>query len=1253
MKTKYLLLLQATFILVGFLLCQEAKAAHVLQSRHYTTADGLASNTVRKIMQDSEGYLWFGTNNGISCYDGYTFKNYGSEAGLSDAIIRSIDEDEQHNLIVQTVRGHLYYFDKKAGHTIENSRIAAMSDNMQKQVLLQTKHPNPYNEILIDEKGCPWRISRNGDLLYTDPLGQEHVLPNIIDEHITISRAYIFHVCNLRNGLIGIATNGNGFFLYNPKDETLEHYRNEYDNPASTIMSDNILCVGEDHNGNIWLGYELLGISLISLEDHSGLSYLEPQKQHDERGSESNTVRAVYYDQTNQQLVVANRQKGIFTSSDTFTDLNEYITLENTVYCIKEGPDHTLWMGTRGSGLWHNGKYLQYNALDSTSLRSNDIYCLFFDQDQLHHHVLWVGTFGGGLSKAILPSDSKEPLHFKHYFLDDFGSRRVRSIQKDANGWFWIATSHGVYVFDPAQSDSTTLPMVHLTMEDGQLLSNEVRNLYVSKSGHVFISELGKGFAMTTVPSTADGYLQLTCEHYGIGQGLGNNMVQSFAEDPDGHIWLATEMGLSCFNPKEKNVMQNYLPSHTMAGNVFSEGDAAILPDHRIVFSGSRGAVIVNSQELKNRKSTAPKPHIIEKVVGHHDMHLTLTTFNFNVSPNAIRYSYNLNGSGWSPVTNINQIHLLQLSPGHYSLQVMAVNDAGMWSAPLDASFDIARPWYLRWWAITLWILLLLSQIWFLQKRYQARLKLRQHLRMEAELNEAKLIFFTNVSHEFRTPLTLIRGGLERIRESGLLPEALKQPMSLVDRNSDRLMHLVNQLLEFRRMENKMMSLRLEKMDIIGFIQELFSSFSDVAKQKKIHYELNCPQNAVVGYFDRSCIDKVLYNLLSNAIKYTPEMGRIILEVKVLPEPYNQLEICVIDNGVGIPEEQRDELFSRFNRSRYLSGSMGIGLSLCAALVEIHHGQIGFEPNPGGGSVFKVYLPLTQESYTQEDYLQTDVVLSDDPQPTPLPELLEPVNSQQVLVIEDNDDLREYIMHELSAYFKVESASNGEEGLQKIHDSEDNFDLVVTDIMMPGISGIEVIKRLRSDFSTSHIPIVALTALDSTNSKIEGLKAGVDAYLTKPFSTQLLLATLINLMNQRSRLREHFSSDRGVTAAPLVTTKQDKEFIERLDAIIDEQMGNADFSADDFANAMALGRTIFFRKVKGVTGYSPKEYLRICRMKRAASLIISSNQSLANIAYEVGINDPMYFSRCFKQQFGMTPTEFQQKNRNTAKTDEV
>ncbi len=1219
------------------------RAEHVLQSRHLTTADGLAANTVRHIFQDEEGYLWFSTNNGLSRFDGYSFRNYRQDAGIEDIRIKEVKEDAEHHILISTIQGGYYCLDKKTGHTIFSSKTVAATDSLSNAV---RKTANDHRQAYIkDDHENLWRLGEKGELEFV--MVQEDkkfLLPDVINDQISYGHSFIFRICYTRSGLVAIATTGNGLFLFNPATEELEHFLCDERNPASLLASNNIISVLEDRSGSLWVGYELMGITQLRISDESGFSHIYPSGQGNASGNDADVVRAVYYDHSADQLLIADRKRSV-TWMDSHLNRSRVLHLDDNAYCITQDPDGELWIGTRGSGIWHNGAYLRNDPDDPTSLSSNDVYCLFFDRKG----TLWIGTLGGGLCRVRDWRAGK--LEFDRYFLEEYGLRRIRSLAQDSLGMIWAGTSHGVLVFDPEKLDGSREGVLSFNVENGGLKGNEVRSLFISSRGQVFVSELGSGFGIAKVPTSADGYANIEFTHFGSGEGLCNDMVQSFGEDSFGKVWVATELGISRFDQDSNRMEESFFPSSIMSGNIFSEGSSAVLPNGDIVFNGNRGAVVVDTEYFRRQQGEKPVLHMVSQEVDENGMTVSVTTFDYDIRPTSTRYSYCLDEEGWSPLSSVNTLDLKQLGSGHYSLQMRAVNEAGLWSDPIDVSFDIPWPWYLRWWAICLWILLLAAAAWFIFSQIRERMRLRQHLKLQEQLNEAKLAFFTNVSHEFRTPLTLMRGALERIRKSKQLPDALEQPMTLMERNSDRLMHLINQLLEFRRMENNVMSLRLEKMDIIGLLRELFDSFHDVAEQKHINYRMITQQNYLQGYFDRSCVDKVVYNLLSNSIKYTPEGGNIVFEVRSSPAPVNELTIRVIDDGVGIPEEQRSHLFERFTRSHYLSGSMGIGLNLCAALVEVHHGDIGYEPNPLGGSIFTVTLPLSEESYTKEDYMESDTVLKEPEVEVELPNLLAPINSQRVLLIEDNDDLREYVRTELQHYFNVDTAVDGTEGLRLVDNADEGYDLVITDIMMPGISGIEVIQHLRQNFATSHIPIVALTALDSMSSRIEGLQAGVDAYITKPFSTQLLLATIISLMNQRSRLKEKFSADKSLQQTMITTSELDREFLERFDAVIDQHLSDATFSADDLASEMALGRTIFFRKVKGVTGFSPKEYLRIRRMKKGAALLAEGRLAVSAVAYEVGMKDPFYFSRCFKQQFGLTPTEYVRRAREKASSE--
>lgn len=551
---------------------------------------------------------------------------------------------------------------------------------------------------------------------------------------------------------------------------------------------------------------------------------------------------------------------------------------------------------------------------------------------------------------------------------------------------------------------------------------------------------------------------------------------------------------------------------------------------------------------------------------------------------------------------------------------------------------------------------------------------LRNKIKVEEQLTEYKLVFFTNISHEFRTPLTLIQAALEKMHRVGKIPKEMAYSVKVMDKSTQRMLRLINQLLEFRKMQNNKLALSLEETDVIAFLYEIYLSFKDAAESKKMDFRFIPSAASYKMFIDKGNLDKVIYNLLSNAFKYTPSGGKVDFSIQV-DAAAHKLVIKVTDSGVGIPKEKRDQLFKRFMQSNFSGSSVGVGLHLTHELVNVHKGTITYDENPEGGSVFTVVLSTDTSVYEEKDFLIPNNVLlreeemaqkhlsdmeermvsgigedtgqdKEEIQEEGLPVV--PLNKRKLLIIEDDTDVREFLKEELSVYFEVMAEADGNAGLERAYSYD--ADLIICDVLMPGLSGFEVTGKLKNDFNTSHIPIILLTALNAPESHLEGVESGADAYITKPFSTKLLLARVFKLIEQRDKLREKFSSDLSMIRPVICTTDKDKEFTDKLTRIVEEQLDNPDFTVDDFASMMALGRTIFYRKVKGVTGYAPKEYLRVMRMKKAAELLLKTDATVAEVAYQVGINDPFYFSKCFKTQFGVSPSTYQKNKDGISQT---
>lgn len=441
----------------------------------------------------------------------------------------------------------------------------------------------------------------------------------------------------------------------------------------------------------------------------------------------------------------------------------------------------------------------------------------------------------------------------------------------------------------------------------------------------------------------------------------------------------------------------------------------------------------------------------------------------------------------------------------------------------------------------------------------------------------------------------------------------------------------------------------LEETDVMVFFYDIYRSFKETADDKQIDFHFAPSTSSYKMFVDQSKLDKIVYNLLSNALKYTPKGGKVVFAI-IVNEEVGKLFISVSDNGVGIPKEKQGELFSRFMQSGFSHNSVGIGLHLTYELVNVHKGSISFDENEGGGSVFTVILPLDSSVYGKNDFLVSSILQEESfvheqcdtyltvnhDSVTP-----DPLNKKRILIIEDDGDVRKFLETELGIYFEIISEPDGLSGLQKAQSFE--VDLIICDVLMPGMNGFDVTRKLKRDFETSHIPIILLTAMSTSENKLEGVESGADAYITKPFSSRLLLARIFQLIEQREKLKRKFSNDPAMTSQALCSTELDRKFGEKLQTILEKQLDNPEFTIEDFASAVGVSRAAFFRKVKGVTGYTPNEYMRILRMKRAMELLQEGIYNVSEIAYKVGMNDPLYFSKCFKSHFGAPPSAFLHK----------
>lgn len=1258
-----------------------------MTSVEFKTEQGnLPDNRVQFISEDASGRIWVGTMRGLVSVSNGKYKIENRESNFTSSFAYKQD------MYFLTTDGDIYIHAAATGKLTRLASLSAIGgktsptgnfllkdkwviftttgvynyDFKTHQVTFDPNLPMKQGEVICDNHGDYWVYNHTGWVYYilstTGEMKRFQLIPEDKLSYIDFER---YHIVHDSRGIVWISTYGNGLFAYNASEDKLEHFVSD-ERDASPISSDFLLYVMEDRAGGIWVSSEYSGLSRISISNE-GITRIFPESH--ELFDRSNTIRMLTTMQ-NGDTWVGTRKGGLYNYDIRLNPKINNQYFHSSVYAISEDSQGCVWMGTRGDGLKIGDVWYKRVISDPSSLANDHIFSIYRDRKER----MWIGTFGGGLDLAEPTADGK--YKFRHFFQQKYGLRLVRVMAEDKNGMIWMGTSEGICVFHPdsliANADNYHL----FSYTNGKFCSNEIRSLYRDHKGRMWVGTSGAGFNLC---EPTDNYSSLKYKHYGTSEGLANDVVQAILEDKVGQLWIATEYGISKFNPSNHSFENYFFSSYTL-GNVYSENSACVGADGKLLFGTNYGLTVIDPKKVPSNESFPPvvftnlyvngtqvNPEMIDSPLKQslayseeitlryfqNSFLLDFSTFDYSDSGQT-KYIYWLENydKGWSDPSPLNFASYKYLNPGTYVLHVKSCNGAGVWNeGETVLQIVIVPPFWKTGWAILGYIVLLLLALFFAYRIARDFNLLRNRMNVEKQLTEYKLVFFTNISHEFRTPLTLIQGSLEKIQRIGDIPHELVHPIHTMEKSTRRMLKLINQLLEFRKMQNNKLALSLEETDVIAFLYEIFLSFGDVAEQKSMDFRFMPSVPSYKMFIDKGNLDKVTYNLLSNAFKYTPSKGSILLFVTV-DEVKKTLQIQVSDTGVGIPKEKQNELFKRFMQSSFSGDSIGVGLHLSHELVQVHKGTIEYKENEGAGSVFTVCISTDKATYTEKDFLiPGNVLLKEaDGQAHHLMELSEelpdpekmiaPLNKRKVLIIEDDNDIREFLREEVGVYFEVETAADGTSGFEKA--TTYDADLIICDVLMPGMTGFEVTKKLKSDFATSHIPIILLTALNSPEKHLEGIEAGADAYIAKPFSIKLLLARVFRLIEQREKLREKFSSEPGILRPAMCSTDRDKEFADRLAAILEEHLSHPEFSVDEFAQLMNLGRTVFYRKLRGVTGYSPNEYLRIIRMKKAAELLLSGeNLTVAEVSYKVGINDPFYFSKCFKAQFGIAPSVYQ------------
>lgn len=1242
----------------------------------------LPSDSVAYVYPDEQGNIWIGTDCGVVQVTGdktilvekrntFAAQSFGKDIFFlsTNGIISKKEENKpsvtvahlQKEKSALTIYGTLCLQDDWVIFTSNGGYLFNTKTNrIHRQAELDIKNGN----VLTDNLGNFWIYNNTGKVWYVNSKTRAlKTLQLSTPDKLNYVDMERYHVVHDSRGIIWISTYGNGLFAYDTLTEELQHFDFQIDG-FSHISSNYLQYLMEDSSGAIWVSSEYAGIARLTILNE-GIKRIFPEAVS--LSDRSNTVRMITR-LKNDDICIGTRGGGVIVYDPQMKTQTKKLHFNSNIYAIAEDNEGTVWMGSRGEGLRIGDKWYTNQSGNASSISNNNIFILYCDQKGR----MWIGTFGGGLDLAV---KGENGYTFRHFLNKSFGQRRTRAIMEDKNGWMWIGNSDGVSVFHPDSLIANSTNYLTYNYNNGKLLSNEIKCIYQDTKGRIWIGTSGGGLSMCTPDN---GYKNLEFKHYDTNNGLVNNMVQAIAEDRQGKLWIATEYGISRFTP-ETQAFENFFSSAYTLGDVYSDNSSCVSKDGSLLFGTNYGLLVINPGQtginfalnpvvtftnlqvngISMRPGDTDSPlnrammytDEIELKYFQRSFVIDFTTFDYS-KINSYTYTYRLENydKEWSKPSPLSFASYKNLPPGKYSLHVKVCNATGI-SGDQEAvlKITIAPPFWQTSWAFLIYTLLFIVALYITYKLVRDFNLLRNKVQVEKQLTEYKLVFFTNISHEFRTPLTLIQGALEKIQSIDKVPKEMTNSLKVMNKSTQRMLRLINQLLEFRKMQNNKLALSLEETDVMGFLHEIFLSFKDTAASKNMDFRFQPSVASYKMFIDKGNLDKVVYNLLSNAFKYTPSNGKVTLSA-IVDEHKKCLEISVADTGIGIAKEKRGELFKRFMQSNFSSNSTGIGLHLTHELVNVHKGSITYDENQGGGSVFTVSLPTDTSVYEEKDFLiPHDAFLEEkayrqesyEEENIPDVDIAEektPSNQYKLLIIEDDNDVREFLKEEFKPYFEVVTEADGLSGLERARTYD--ADLIICDVLMPGLTGFEVTRKLKNDFDTSHIPIILLTVMSSAENHLKGVESGADAYITKPFSPKLLLARAFQLIKQREKLRKKFSDDPGMITPAICTSEKDKQFADKLQAILEEQISNSEFAVDDLASVMGLGRSTFYRKVRGITGYSPNEYMRIIRMKKAAELLLENRYTVAEVSYKIGIEDPFYFSKCFKKQFGVSPSVY-------------
>lgn len=1290
--------------------------------------NGLSHNTVKAVIQDSYGFMWFGTRNKLSRYDGTSVKIFDCNdpiAQKSNNNICSLFEDESKQLWVGTDKGVFTYdpikekftfFDKKSKKGIQpNDWVSSIQTDNNRNIWIVVPNQGVFRYSIDDSKLHHYLIGS------PDSPNQGNAQCMVIE----------------KNGRIWIGTNGGGVYLYNKEKDSFAQFLGDKDgdslkgadiyticdygdelligihegklrklNKKRNTLSDvnapevhykiirDIVCL----NDEIWVG---TSNGLFIINEMTGKVTNIKEDPMDNKSLSDNMIHKIYKDKEDGIWITTN-YGGVNYLSNSGIKFNRFIPLNHRnsisskqIGQLIEDNEGNIWIATEDSGVDiynpKSGEFKRVGRDIGRPLYYQKIVSLYHDENQV-----WIGYFKNGLDIVQLPAFSishysgevlglSEPSIYAicedhlgriwigngwEIYVGDKKTKKfdvqalarysyIHDIAEDPEGYIWVATmGNGVFKYnlDTGKTDH----FKHDPSDSTSLSSNSVGDITIDSSGKVWFSTDRGGICCYNRDTH-------NFTSFSIKDGLPDDVAYKILEDKNHNLWFGTNNGLVKLNPQTKDI-HVFKQSDGLPGNQFNYKSALASNSGLFYFGGLNGLVSFDPYEYKTNTIVPPvyitKLTVFNKEINVnsagspleksiiHTQDITLKHDQSNLrfdfvalsytAPDANKYAYKMEGidSDWVYTNENHSISYAKLPPGKYTFKVKGSNNDGMWNNdPAYINIEILPPWWQSTAAYFIYFCLFLCAVsyWFYwyNKKQDKRNKEKQRVfeaEKEKELYSSKVEFFTNIAHEIRTPVTLINGPLESLLEMDIADNEIRKNLQIMGKNTSELLILINQLLDFRKVDNNKFLLTYTDVNIAETLQDVYLRFESSAIKQNKQIKKILPDKDLHAPVDREAFIKILSNLFSNAVRYSKEY----IEYE-LGSDEKYLILRFSNDGQLIPDDLSEKIFDPFyqlEKDRNINASSGIGLSLARSLAEQHKGMLYYEVY-SGMNTFILKLPLIQENVEKividEDYIVEDEETN-----------YEKHNKETILIVEDNPEMLSFLGGKLQNRFDVEMASNGIEALDRLN--EKRVDIIVTDVMMPDMDGFELCEKIKSNIEFSHIPIVLLTAKNDLDSKIKGLKAGADAYVEKPFSFNYLLSQLDTLLNNRQREKKAFMQKPFLAIQQMGMNKADEQFMNKVIEIIHENITDTNFNVERLADLVYMSRSSLHRKIKALSGLAPTDFMRLIKLKRAAEIILEGNYHIGEVCYLVGINSPSYFIKIFSKQFGMTPKEFRNQN---------